>query len=153
MKINGNLIKEAMSIISEGLSAGRAEINVPKLEKQKAAIRVPKIKEKFIIPPPNKKTAVKKIKKTTKSPNKTDATMSPKIMAQRETGEDTNLSNVLILASQGVITGVMAETAKKRAIPSKPGMRKSKDISLLNEKERNKKAGISNPWMTTDPLR
>lgn len=143
----------AKSIMSEGLSAGRAEIKVPKAEKQKAAIMVPRTKGKLIISPPNKITLAKIIKKVIKRPNRTEATISPKMMAQREMGEDTNLSNVFILVSQGAITGVIAETAKKRAIPSRPGIRKFKDIFLLKEKEINKKAGISNPWIITGPLK
>ncbi len=143
----------ATSIIFEGLSVGEAEIKIPRAEKQKAAIKVPRIKEKLIISPPNIKTLIKTTKKVIKRPNKTEAIISPKIIAQREMGEDTNLSNVFILVSQGAITGVMAETAKKRAMPINPGIRKSKDISLLKEKETNKKAGISSPWIITGPLK
>ena len=51
-----------MSIISEGLSAGGAEIKVPKLEKQKAATIVPKIKGKLIISTPNNKIPASIIK-------------------------------------------------------------------------------------------
>ena len=78
--------------------------------------------------------------------------ISPSIMAQREIGHETNLSNVFILVSQGAITGVIAETAKKSAIPKRLGIRKSKDASLLKENEINKKAGINNPWINTGPL-
>ena len=138
--------------MSEGLSAGGAEIRVPKAEKQKAAIIVPKTKEKLIIPPPNKITLAKIIKEVTKRPNRAEAIISPKMIAQREIGEDTNLSRVFILVSQGAITGVIAETAKKRDMPSKPGIRKLKDTFLLKEKEINRKAGISNPWIITGPL-
>ena len=140
-------------MISEGLSAGRAETRVPKVEKQKAATMVPRTKEKLIISPPNKITLAKMIKKVIKRPNRTEATISPKMIVQREIGEDTNLSNVFILVSHGAITGVIAETAKKRAMPNKPEIRKLKDISLLKEKEINKKAGIRSPWIITGPLK
>lgn len=145
MKISGNLIKVAKSIISDGLSAGGEEITVPKAEKQKAAIMVPKIREKLIISVPKRMTPTKITKKEIKSPNKAEAKISPNIIAHREIGEETNLSNVLILVSHGAITGVIAETVKKSAIPNKPGVKKSKDISLLNENDINRKAGISNP--------
>lgn len=132
---------------------GEAEIKVPRAEKQKAAIKVPRIKEKLIISPPNRITLAKIIKEVIKRPNRTEATISPKIIAQREIGEETNLSKVFILVSQGAITGVMAETAKKRAIPINPEIRKLKGASLLNEKEINRKAGISNPCIITGPLK
>ena len=139
--------------MSEGLLVEGAEIKMPKAEKQKAAIMVPGIKEKLIISPPSKITLAKIIKEVIKRPNRAEATISPKIIVQRQIGEDTSLSKVFILVSQGAITGVIAETAKKRAIPNKPGMRKFKDTSLLNEKEINREAGISNPWIITGPLR
>jgi hypothetical protein len=145
IKRRGNLISVATSIMSEGLSVGEAEIKIPKAEKQKAAIPVPKIRGKFIIFTPNKKTLAKRTKLVIKRPNKTEAKISPKIIAQRSIGDDINLSKVLIFVSQGAITGVIAETEKKSAIPKRPGIRKSKGTFLLKEKEINKKAGISNP--------
>ena len=145
MKIRGNLIKVAISIISEGLSAGGAEIRVPKAEKQKAAIIVPRTKGKLITSIPRKIILAKIIKEVTKRPNRTEAIISPKIIAQRKIGEDTNLSRVFILVSHGAITGVIAETAKKRAILCKPGSKEVKLAFLLKKKERNKKAGIRRP--------
>jgi len=139
--------------MSDGLSAGRAESKIPKTEKQKAATTVPNIKEKVIISTPSKNTLAKIIKKQIKSPKKTEAKTSPSKIAHKEIGEDINLSKVLILVSQGAITGVIAETAKKRAIPNKPEIRKSKETFLLNEKEINKNAGINKPWITTGPLK
>ena len=94
---------------------------------------------------PNKKIAANKTKKVTKRPKITEAIISPKIMAHKQTGEETNLSKVFILVSQGAITGVIAETAKKIAIPKSPESKNVKGTSLLKEKEMNKKAGISNP--------
>jgi len=132
-------------MISEGLSAGLAESKIPKTEKQNAEIIVPTINDKLIISTPSKITLAKTIKKQIKSPNKTEAKTSPSKIAQSEIGQDINLSNVLILVSQGAITGVIAETAKKSAMPKRPEIKKSKGTSLLNEKEINKKAGISSP--------
>lgn len=145
MKIRGNLIRVAKSIISEGLSVGEAEIKIPKVEKQKAAITIPIIKDKLIISDPIRMKLIKRIKELIKRPKITEAIISPKIIAQREIGEEINLSKVLIFVSQGAMTGVMAETEKKRAIPKRPGIKKSKGALLLKEKEINKKAGISNP--------
>jgi hypothetical protein len=141
----GNLIKVEISIIFEGLSAGGAEIKVPKAEKQKAAIIIPTIKGRLIISMPKRIIPAKRTKKVIKRPKITEATISPKIIAHREIGDDASLSKVFILVSQGAITGVMAETEKKSAIPKRPGIRKSKDASLLKENAINKKAGISNP--------
>ncbi len=60
-------------------------------------------------------------------------------------GEDTNLSKVFILVSQGAMTGVMAETAKNKPIPNNPGIKNSIETSRLTEKEINKNAGINKP--------
>ena len=145
IKIRGNLIKLAKNIMSEGLSAAGAEIKVPRAEKQKAAIIVPKIREKLITSTPSRITVAKRIKEVTKRPNKAEAKISPKIIDQREIGEEINLSNVFICVSQGTMTGVMAETAKNKAMPNKPETRKINGASLLKEKEIKRKAGINNP--------
>jgi hypothetical protein len=145
IKMRGNLIKVAKSMISEGLSVGEAEIKVPKAEKLKAAITIPIIKGRLIISGPIRTQLIKMIKELIKIPKITEAKISPKIIAQSEIGDETSLSKVLIFVSQGAITGVMAETEKKRAMPKRPGIRKSKGAFLLKEKEINKKAGISKP--------
>ncbi len=123
IKIRGNLIKVAKSITFEGLSVGEADIKIPRDEKQKAAIIVPIIKGMLIIPGPSKITPPRITKVVINKPNKTEAKTSPSKIAQREMGEEINLSKVFILVSQGAITGVIAETAKKRAIPIRPGIR------------------------------
>ena len=153
MKIRGNFIKVAKSIMFDGLSAGGAEIRVPKAEKQKAAIMTPKTKGMLMISPPSRMIPAKKTKDIMISPKITEATISPKIIAQRLIGEDISLSKVFIFVSQGAITGVMAETAKNKAIPKSPGNKNSTDISLFNENATNKKAGINSPWISTGPLR
>jgi hypothetical protein len=152
MKINGNFIKVAKSIIFEGLSAGGAEIKVPNAEKQKADITTPKNRGMLIIPTPNKRIAAKRTKNVIKSPNMAEANISPNMIAHIDIGEETSLSKVFIFVSHGAITGVIAETEKKRAIPNKPGIIKSKAASLLKENAMNKKAGISKPWIITGPL-
>jgi len=139
--------------MSEGWSAGGAEIKIPRAEKQKAAIIVPRIRGRLKTPPPNKKTPNIKTKATIARPKRTEPIMSPRRIAQREIGEEIKRSKVFILVSQGAMTGVMAETEKKRAIPTKPGNKNSKEAPLLKEKERNKKAGINRPWIITGPRR
>jgi hypothetical protein len=132
-------------MISDGWSAGGAEIKIPKEEKQKAAIIVPITKEKVIISAPNKKTLTSNMIDVISTPNKTEPIISPKRIAHKEIGDDTNLSKVFILVSQGAMTGVMAETAKNKAIPSNPGIKSTIEISLLKKKAINIKAGISKP--------
>ena len=153
IKIKGNLIMVANIIILAGLSVGGADIKVPKEEKQKAAIIVPKINEKFIISAPNNMQLTNKTKEVIKRPNKTEAITSPKMIAHKVIGEDTNLSKVLILVSQGAITGLMAETVKKSTIPSKLGIKDLKGNSLFRKKATNKKAGNNKLWITTGPLK
>ena len=113
---------------------------------------MPMINGRLTIPVPNSIMPAKRTKKIINRPKITEAMMSPKMIAQRDMGDDASLSNVFILVSQGAITGVIADTEKKSAIPNNPGIRKSKDASLLKENARNKKAGISNPCMITGPL-
>lgn len=153
IKIRGNLINVAKTIIFEGLSVGGEDINTPKDEKQKEAIIIPITKGKVIISKPNKAMPTKRTNEVTKSPKTAEASISPRIIAQRDTGEETSLSNVFIFVSHGAIIGVIAETAKKRAIPTKPGIKKSVVVCLLKTKAMNKKEGINNPWIKTEPRR
>ena len=129
----------------DGLSAGGADIKIPNVEKQKAATTLPAIKEKLTISPPKKITVITKIIVVIKNPNKAEAMISPKIIAQNGSGAETNLSKVFILVSQGAITGVIADTAKNRAIPNKLGIKKVSGIFLPKKKEINKKEGINSP--------
>ncbi|GAH18147.1 unnamed protein product [marine sediment metagenome] len=75
------------------------------------------------------------------------------MIAHKVIGEDTSLSKVLILVSQGAITGLMAETVKKSTIPSKLGIKDLKGNSLFRKKATNKKAGNNKLWITTGPLK
>lgn len=153
MKIKGNLINVDNIIIFDGLSVGGDEISSPKDEKQKAARIVPTIRLKLIMPVPSKITQTKKIKRVIKRPNKRDAIISPKIMAHRAIGAETNLSKVLNLVSHGAITGPIDETVTKRAIPSKPGIKKLRENFLPKTKATNKKDGISRPEISTGPFK
>jgi hypothetical protein len=132
---------------------GGAEINNPKDEKQKAARIVPIIRAELIISAPSKIPPIKKMRKVMKSPNKREATISPRIIAHKAIGAETNLSKVLIRVSHGATTGPMDETATKRVIPNRPGIKKLKEKFLPIVKAINKKDGISNPDITTGPFR
>ena len=153
IKIKVNFIKVDSIIIFDGLSVAGAEINSPREEKQKAAMIVPIIKGRLIISNPSKITPTKKIKKVIKSPNKREAIISPKMIAHKAIGAETNLSKVLIRVSHGVITGPIDETVTKSAIANKPGIKKLIEKFLPIIKAINKKDGTSKPFIITGPFR
>jgi len=153
IKIKVNFIKVDNIIIFDGLSVAGAEINSPKEEKQKAAMIVPIIKGRLIISNPSKITPTRKIKKVIKSPNKREAIISPKMIAHKAIGAETNLSKVLMRVSQGVTTGPIDETVTKSAIANKPGSKKLIEKFLPIIKAINKKDGTSKPFIITGPFR
>ncbi len=150
---SGNLIKFDSIIIFDGLSVGGAESNKPRDEKQKADNSVPTIKDKLIMFNPNKKIPINKIKLDMKIPKRKEAVISPKIIAHKEIGAETNLSKVLIRVSHGAIMGEMAEEVKKSPMASKPGIKKLVDIFLPTAKAMKRKAGRSSPNTTTGPFK
>lgn len=121
-----NLMMVENNIISEGLSAGGAEMRVPRDEKQKAAMMVPTIKSGVKICKPKVKVLMTKIIPAIVRPKTTEPRISPSRIAQRVIGAETNLSKVFILVSQGAITGVIAETVKNRAIAISIGVNSRK---------------------------
>jgi len=153
INIRGSLIKFDSIIIFDGLSVGGAEINKPSDEKQKEANNVPTIRYKFTISSPNRIIPINKIKLDIKRPNREEAIISPKIIAHKAIGAETNLSKVLIRVSQGIITGEIAEEVKKIPIANKPGIKKVTDSSLPTAKAMNKKAGKSKPYINTGPFK
>ncbi len=153
INIRGNFIKFDSIIIFDGLSVGGAEISKPREEKQNAANNVPIIRYKFTIFNPNKMIPINKIKPDIKIPNRKEAIMSPRIIAHKAMGAETNLSKVLIRVSQGAIIGEMAEEVKKSPIANKPGIKKLIDSCLPTAKAMNRKAGSSNPNTTTGPFK
>jgi len=132
---------------------GGAEINRPKDEKQKAAITVPMTRLKLIISTPSKIMLTIKIKNVIKRPNIREATISPKIIAHKAMGAETNLSKVFILVSHGATTGPIDETVTKSAIPNRPGIKKLIERFLPIIKAINKKDGISMPDINTGPFK
>jgi len=153
IKIKGNLTMLDIIIIFDGLSVGGAEITSPSDEKQKAASIVPTIKLKLIISIPSMTIPAKRIKKVIKRPNKSEAIISPKIMAHIVIGVETNLSKVLIRVSHGATTGPIDVTVTKSAIPNKPGIKKLKEKSFPIIKAINRKDGTSKPDITTGPFK
>ena len=152
IKIKGNFIREDSIIMLEGLSVGGADKTNPNAEKQKEAKTVPITRLRVMNPVPNKAIPNKKTKAVIKSPNKNDANMSPKIIAHKDIGDETSLSNVFVLVSVGAIAGPIEVDVKKRAIASKPGNKNSIANSLPKAKEINKNAGKSRPKITTGPF-
>jgi hypothetical protein len=129
MKINGNFIKLDNIIMFDGLSVGELRSTDPKTKSKRLPERV------------------------IKRPNKREAIISPKMIAHKAIGAETNLSKVLILVSHGAITGPIDETVTKSTIPSKLGIRKLGENFLPRTKAKNKKEGINRPEITTGPFK
>jgi hypothetical protein len=153
MNMRGNLISVESIMIFEGLSVGGAESSTPSAEKQKAPTRVMTIIVPVMMWNPTTTAPMARITREIASPNKKDATISPRMIPHRLMGVDTRRSRVLIRVSQGVITGPTAEVVKKRVMPSNPGSKNSTERSLPMEKATNKKEGISNPNMMVGPFK
>ena len=79
--------------------------------------------------------------------------MSPNKTVVIETGEDINLSNVLLLASQGIIAGPTAVEVKNTVIANRATKRYAWLKSLPIRNAPNKKKGNRRPISTTGPLR
>ena len=82
-------------------------------------------------------------------PKKKEAQISPIIIVEIDTGEETNLSRVLVLVSHGAISGTTAVEVKKRVIPTIPGKRKVKEKLLPIQKARKRKQGRIIPNINT----
>ena len=73
--------------------------------------------------------------------------ISPNIIIDIEPGVVSNLSNVLVLVSQGVIKGPTEEPEKKNDIANKPGINSLIAIPLPRAKAKNKKNGNKIPYI------
>jgi len=153
MRNIGNLTKVDSIIMREGSFVGGDDSNNPKDEKQNAASTVPVSKLTVIIWVPRTITPTNKTTPVTKRPNVNDAIMSPKMIPHNAMGVETNRSNVLILVSQGAITGPTAEVVKNRVMPNSPGSKKVVDSSLPMANATNKKEGSNNPKMMVGPFK
>jgi len=93
------------------------------------------------------------MKKVINRPNNREAIISPKIIAHKAMGAETNLSKVFILVSHGATTGPIDETVTKRPIPKRHGIKKLREKSLPITKAINKKEGTSIPDIITGPFK
>jgi hypothetical protein len=153
MNINGNLTNVEIIITLDGTLVGGVEKRTPSDEKQKAAITmdVAKIRGLMMPIPISNPKASGTIEMAT--PKTKDAKTSPRRIAESETGAETNLSSVLMLPSQGVITGDTEVVVKKRVMLSKLDIRNSMGMFLPTEKARKRNSGNKMPKMRTGPLR
>jgi hypothetical protein len=140
-------------IIFEGTLVGGVEKSVPKYEKQKAdnkmaAAMTTGLKTRT----PNSNPKATGTKEIT-IPNMNEARTSPSRIAGMETGADISLSRVLMLPSQGRITGETAVAVKNSVMLSKPEIMTSRGIDLPTEKARNKNMGNRMPKTRTGPFR
>ncbi|KXA92904.1 hypothetical protein AKJ64_01845, partial [candidate division MSBL1 archaeon SCGC-AAA259E17] len=87
-----------------------------------------------------------------RNPIRADASMSPKRIHERLIGEEISLSNVLVLVSQGVMTGLIEVEVNHIAIPTNPVPSMREDISLPNQNARKKKKGNNIPKIITGPF-
>jgi len=87
------------------------------------------------------------------TPKMNDARTSPSRIAGMETGAEISLSRVLMLPSQGRITGDTAVAVKNNVMLSKPEIMTSRGIDLPTEKARNKNIGNRMPKTSTGPFR
>jgi len=88
----------------------------------------------------------------TNIPKINEATISPKNIAQVETGEHTSLSKVFDLVSQGKIAGPTDVAVKKTAMPMSPGKSSFADKFRPIVKARKRNSGNINPNTTTGPF-
>jgi len=139
--------------IFAGVSEGGVDMREPNAEKQKDARIIPGIKTKMylMLTPINKPTIIG----TTViiSPNKNEASISPSIMVEISTGDETSLSRVLVLVSQGAIRGTTAAAVKNRAIEIKPGSSSLVDIFLPIPYARKRNIGNNTPNIRTGALK
>ena len=153
MKTRGNLTREDNIITVAGVSEGGDDRRAPRDEKQNEEIKIPKsmIGRLTKETPANMPTTTGIVDMN--RPKMAEASTSPQIIVVTVTGAEINLSSVLIRVSQGAITGTTDVEVKKTAIPSMPGIRKSKGSSRPIEKARNRKRGNRRPNITTGPLK
>jgi hypothetical protein len=85
-------------------------------------------------------------------PKRNEARTSPRRIAGTETGAEISFSRVLILPSQGRITGDTAVAVKNIVMLSNPDIMTSLVMDLPTEKARNKNKGNRMPKTSTGPF-
>jgi hypothetical protein len=140
-------------ITSEGTSVGSAEINTPSAEKQTLEMSIPEMSRYgcSMFKPSIFKTAISATEVISKL-TIDDARISPMSIFVTLIGMESNLSRVLVLVSQGEITGVIAVDVNHKDIPARPATRRFDSISLPNINAKKKKKGSSIPKIRTGPF-
>jgi len=153
IKTSGSLTTEESIITVAGVSEGGDDRRAPREEKQNEETKMPKsITEGLRREAPTSIPAKMGITDMN-MPKIADANTSPKIIVATVTGAEKSLSSVLIRVSQGATTGTTDVEVKNSAIPTMPGIRKSRGISLPIEKAKNRKRGNKRPNIMTGPLK
>ncbi len=153
MKIIGNLTREDNIITFAGSSVGRAAISTPIAEKQKLPRISPETRRRgWIITRSRKINARVRGKIVIRIPIRADAIMSPKRIQECPIGEEIKRSSVLVLVSQGAITGLIEVEVNHIDIPTSPEPSISGGISLPSQKARKKNKGKSIPKIMTGPF-
>jgi hypothetical protein len=154
MNTSGNLTRDEIIIMLEGMLDGGAESIRPNEEKHAAASTRPSMRVKgWIIPTPMSNPNPMG-SRGIMIPNMKDAIISPKMMVVMDMGVDISLSRVCTWASHGAIIGETAVAVKNTVIPIKPDIRNSGDrfrLPIKNARKRNN--GIMNPNIITGPFR
>jgi hypothetical protein len=152
INITGNLTIEDSIIMVLGVLVGAAEKIRPRELKQKAASISPNIRiigwETLI---PIAKEITRGMREIA-TPKAKEARTSPRTIVGNVTGQDISLSRVLACVSQGATAGEIAVAVKKRIIPKRPGIMKSRLRFLPMAKDRNKNKGRRIPKIITGPL-
>jgi hypothetical protein len=152
--MRGKRTKFANVIISEGVSVGRAENNVPSEAKQKDDNGMLIIRTfTLTIPAPNKRIPIIIGITTKRVPNNKPDTISPTRIECNETGVEINRSKVFVLLSHGAMTGVTDEAVKKTVREIIPGTRACGGRFLPTENARNRKNGKRIPKIRTGPFK
>lgn len=136
-----------------GMSVGGVDKMAARDEKQKEANSIPRMNIAgltIVTPNPRAMTSGTSEKST---PNRKEAETSPNMMAAVDTGQETSLSRVFDLVSQGIISGTTAVEVKKIVIAVRLEIRKLSGRSLPIRKAANMKTGSRIPKIMIGPLR
>ena len=148
-----NLTREESITTSAGMSVGGyADISMVMAEKVRSerimtGMKMKRFKEML------RKIPIIEIRDVIIKPKYKEACISPNSTVVMETGVEINLSNVLLLASQGIIVGPTAVEVKNAVIEIRATKRYSCDKFLPMRKAPNRKKGNKSPIITTGPFR
>jgi hypothetical protein len=121
MNTRGNLTRDEIIMMLEGILDGGADNIKPNDEKQAAASTKPSMRVMgWIIPTPMSNPNPMG-SRGIMIPNMNDASISPRMMVVMDMGVDISLSRVCTWASHGAMMGETAVAVKNTVIPIKPG--------------------------------